>query len=80
MEIQEKIATTLAAGIAAFLVTKLIDAGWKLVTGKLPPDDDDDDLLRLAVFAGLSAIAATIARRYALRGANRFVASRKIGQ
>lgn len=80
MNITEKLATTLAAGLAALVVTKLVDAGWKAVTGELPPDDDADDVVRLAVFAGISAVAATVARRYALRSANRFIASRRIGQ
>lgn len=80
MKLEDKILTSVVAGVAAFLVSKALDSLWTSVTGELPPDDDDDDVWRLALFTGISAVAATVARRFAMRGAGRYIASRSAGQ
>lgn len=81
MNIVNKLATTVAAGAAAFLISKVIDTGWKKVTGEEPPTEDDDKgLLSLVVFAAVSAAAVALAQRYAVRETNRFLASHHIGE
>lgn len=80
MNITNKLVTTVVAGVAAFAISKAVTAGWELITGEAAPSEEDsDDMLRLAIFAGISAAAVAIAQHYALTGANRFLSSHQHG-
>ncbi|MFT0761653.1 DUF4235 domain-containing protein [Actinomyces sp. F1_1611] len=80
-EIKEKIATTIVAAAAAFAVTKAVDLAWKLATGQQPPtEEDDNSVLKVVVFAGVTAMAASWARQFALRKTNSYIAAHPFGQ
>lgn len=81
MNIASKLTTTIVAGAAAFLISKVVDTGWEMITGEAPPTEEDDDgLLRLVLFVSISAAAVAVAQRFALRGTNRFLTAHTKGQ
>lgn len=75
MDIGWKIVSTgavLAAGVAT---NKLVDVGWKLVTGHEPPTDEDDPGVRaweVFAFTVVSGAILGLMRHYAMRGASKF--------
>jgi len=73
MDIGWKIVSTGSAVVAGILANKLIDAGWKLVTGHEPPVDDPDDpsisFKELFVFAAVSGAVIGMSRQLAHAGA-----------
>lgn len=76
-DMKEKIVTTLAAGAAAFVVTKAVETSWRLFTGDKPPTDDDTDssTLKVVLFAGVAAMAAAWARQEAVKKTNSYIAA-----
>ncbi|UNX54669.1 DUF4235 domain-containing protein [Georgenia sp. TF02-10] len=59
----------LAAGV---LTNKIVDGGWKAITGHEPPTDEDDPDVgawQVIVFAAVSGALLGLARHYALKGA-----------
>ncbi len=76
-DLKEKIAMTLTAAAAAFVVTKAIETGWKLATGNTPPseDDVDDSTLKVVLFAGATAMAVAWARQATLKKTSSYIAA-----
>lgn len=75
MDIGWKLASTVAAGAAAFVASKVAEQGWKLATGHDAPrgeDEEDANLVQVLVFAVVSAALVTLAQRYAMKGAKRW--------
>lgn len=72
-----KIASAGAMGLSALVAGKVVEGGWKLVTGHDVPHEDDDEvaLAPLLAFAALSAVAVALAQRFTMKRAKRFVAS-----
>lgn len=76
---QQKIIQAVAVMGAGFVATKLLDVAWKMVTGNKPPLDDADDhapIREIVLFAAISGALAALARTFASRQAQRFVAKR----
>lgn len=73
MDIGWKIVSTGTALLAGLAATKVLDLGWKVVTGHEPPKDDGQAGLREAiVFAAVSGAVAAAARHFAMRGATKW--------
>lgn len=72
MDIGWKIVSTGSAVLAGLLANKLLDVGWKAVTGHNPPGDDDDpavSLTEVIVFAAVSGAVIGLSRQLAQTGA-----------
>ncbi|HLT83344.1 MAG TPA: DUF4235 domain-containing protein [Phototrophicaceae bacterium] len=73
MDIGWKIVSAGSAVVAGLLANKVLDVGWKLVTGHNPPGDDDNDpavsLTEIVVFAAVSGAVVGLARQLAQTGA-----------
>ncbi|QDB80492.1 DUF4235 domain-containing protein [Georgenia sp. 311] len=73
MDIGWKIVSTGSAVVAGILANKLLDLGWKAVTGHAPPGDDDGDpsvsFTEIVVFAAVSGAVVGLTRQLAQRGA-----------
>jgi len=73
MDIGWKIVSTGSAVVAGILANKLLDVGWKAVTGHAPPGDDGDDpgvsFTEIVVFAAVSGAVVGLSRQLAQRGA-----------
>ena len=73
MDIGWKIVSAGSAIAAGFLANKILDVGWKLVTGHEPPSDDPDNpsvsLTEIVVFAAVSGAVIGISRQLAQAGA-----------
>ncbi len=76
-EIKQKIATTIVAAAAAFIVSKTVDVAWKLITGDTPPSEEDPNqgTVKLVVFAGVTAMAAALARQLAVKKTQSYIAA-----
>lgn len=63
-------AVTLAVG---FLAPKIVDKGWKMVTGHNPPEQDEKGhLMQVLFYSALSAMAVTAIERGASMAVARF--------
>jgi hypothetical protein len=73
MDIGWKIVSTGSAVVAGLLANKLLDLGWKAVTGHEPPGDDHDDpavsITEIVVFAAVSGAVIGLSRQLAQVGA-----------
>lgn len=73
MDIGWKIVSAGSAIAAGFLANKILDVGWKAVTGHEPPSDDPDgptvSLTEIFVFAAVSGAVIGISRQLAQAGA-----------
>ena len=78
MDMGWKIASAGATAAATFLAAKATNAGWTLATGKQAPSVDDDEvpLGQIIVFSAVAAVVATLAQRYATRGAKKWYGPR----
>ena len=78
MDMGWKIASAGATAAATFLAAKATNAGWKLATGNEAPAVDDDEVpsTQVVVFAAVAAVVATLAQRYATRGAKKWYGPR----
>ncbi len=73
-----KVITTVATILAGLVANKVLGAAWKGVTGHEPPLDENDDefpLAEIVLFAAISGALVALARSYANRGANKWLAS-----
>ncbi|PYF99081.1 Protein of unknown function [Georgenia satyanarayanai] len=73
MDIGWKIVSTGSAVLAGLLANKLLDIGWKAVTGHEPPGEGNDDpavsLTEVVVFAAVSGAVIGLSRQLAQAGA-----------
>ncbi|WP_324649280.1 DUF4235 domain-containing protein [Georgenia sp. H159] len=73
MDIGWKIVSTGSAVLAGILANKVLDVGWKAVTGHEPPHEDPNDpsisTLEIVVFAAVSGAVIGIIRQFAQVGA-----------
>lgn len=76
MDIGWKIVGAGSAIVAGLLANKVLDVGWKAVTGHAPPDDDPDDptisLTEIVVFAAVSGAVVGISQQLARAGARKW--------
>ena len=75
MDIGWKLVSAGSVAIATFAATKVVNVGWKMVTGHEPPEDPDDPGVRLAeviAFAAISGALMGLTRQLALVGASRW--------
>lgn len=72
-----KIASAGAMGLSALVAGKVVEGGWKFVTGHDAPKEDDDEvgLPQLLAFAALSAVVVALAQRMTMTRAKRFAPS-----
>lgn len=74
MDLGWKIASGLSVAVAGILADKIVDFGWKAVTGRVPPRDTKEEaeanLVELAVFAVISGLLVTFLRRAATKKVN----------
>lgn len=71
MDIGWKLASTAALALSAMAAGKVVEMGWKAVTGNSAPTEDNDDatIIGVIAFAAVSAAVVAVAQRYAIRGA-----------
>ena len=73
MDIGWKIVSAGSAVAAGLLANKLLDLGWKAVTGHKPPSEQGDDptisLTEVMVFAAVSGAVVGLSRQLAQAGA-----------
>lgn len=74
MDIGWKIASAGSMALSAMVANKLVEGGWKLVTGNPIPREDDDNvqIVQLLAFAALSAVCVSFIQRYAIKGAKKW--------
>ena len=72
-----KIASAGAMGLSALVAGKVVEGGWRFVTGHevLKEDDDEVGLTQLLAFAALSAVVVALAQRFTMTKAKKFAAS-----
>jgi hypothetical protein len=70
-----RIATTVAALAAAFVVQRAVAAGWRAVTGHHAPraDDDDFSLGEIITYTAISAATVAAVRVFTARQAHHLV-------
>lgn len=70
-----RIATTVAALAAAFVVQKAVAAGWRAVTGHQAPraDDDEISLGEIITYTAISAATVAAVRVFTARKTNKIV-------
>ena len=73
MDIGWKIVSAGSAVVAGLAANKLLDIGWKAITGHEPPGDDPNDptisFVEIVVFAAVSGAVVGITRQLAQAGA-----------
>jgi hypothetical protein len=72
MDIRYKVVSTGALLLAGLITHKVLDIGWKAVTGNEPPKDPDDvgvKMWEVITFAAVSGALVGLTRQLALRGA-----------
>ncbi|MDO5720024.1 MAG: DUF4235 domain-containing protein [Actinomycetaceae bacterium] len=75
MNVPYKVASAGALAVSGIIANQIVDKGWKAVTGHESPQGQDEDntaIAELLVFAVVSGILVSLARRYALRGTKKF--------
>ncbi|KAE8762986.1 DUF4235 domain-containing protein [Georgenia thermotolerans] len=76
MDIGQRVVTTGALLVSGLVARKVLDVGWKAVTGHQPPQDPDDPGVKMwevVIFAALSGALVGLTRQLAMRGvAKRF--------
>lgn len=72
------VAGTVAALAATFLAQKLINAGWKALSGAELPDEADDDaqMPKIVIAAALTGAVIALVRVSASRGARKYAKKR----
>lgn len=79
MDVQHKVLNAGAMAVAGMVSGKVVDLGWKAVTGHPAPTDPDDaqtTFAELVVFAIISGALLGVARLIAQRSANRYYSGR----
>ncbi|WP_448073723.1 DUF4235 domain-containing protein [Georgenia yuyongxinii] len=72
MDIGYRIVSTGALLLAGVVTHKVLDLGWRAVTGHEPPQDPDDPGVKMwevITFAAVSGALVGLSRQLALRGA-----------
>lgn len=75
MDVGWKVVSAVSMGLAGMVAGKIVDVGWKAVTGHPAPTDPDDDNVTLAeivTFAVLSGAILGLARVLANEGAKKW--------
>lgn len=75
MDIGWKIVSAGSMAIAGMVASKVVNVGWKAVTGHNPPEDPEDPGVRMAevlTFALISGALMGLSRQLALTGASRW--------
>ncbi|MDO5729963.1 MAG: DUF4235 domain-containing protein [Actinomycetaceae bacterium] len=75
MNVPYKVASAGALAVSGIIANQVVDKGWKAVTGHESPQGQDEDnaaIVELLVFAVVSGVLVSLARRYALRGTKKF--------
>lgn len=75
MNVPYKVASAGALAVSGIIANQIVDKGWKAFTGHESPQGQDEDnaaIAELLVFAVVSGILVSLARRYALRGTKKF--------
>lgn len=74
MDIGWKIASGISLAVAGILADKMVDLGWKAVTGRVPPRNTEEEaqanILELALFAIISGLFVTLFRRVTTKKVN----------
>jgi hypothetical protein len=72
MDIGQRVVTTGALLVSGLVARKVLDVGWKAVTGHEPPQDPDDPGVKMwevVVFAAVSGALVGLTRQLATRSA-----------
>ncbi len=72
MDIGQRVVTTGALLVSGLVARKVLDVGWKAVTGHEPPQDPDDPGVKMwevVVFAAVSGALVGLSRQLATRTA-----------
>ncbi|EEJ53151.1 DUF4235 domain-containing protein [Mobiluncus mulieris] len=71
MNISWKIVNLGAVAMAGLLSDSIVKLGWKVATGKNPPEDDDLEvgLAEIVTFAVLSGVLLAITKRFTVQAA-----------
>ncbi|MHB1064119.1 MAG: DUF4235 domain-containing protein [Georgenia sp.] len=75
MDIGWKLVSAGSLLVAGLVTHKVLNIGWKAVTGHTPPQDPDDpavDLWEVVVFAAVSGALVGLSRQLALRSASKW--------
>ncbi|MFH5821661.1 DUF4235 domain-containing protein [Georgenia sp. AZ-5] len=75
MEMGYRVVSTGALLVAGLVTNKVLDLGWKAVTGHEPPHDPDDPGVKLwevLTFAAVSGALVGLTRQLAVRGASKW--------
>lgn len=70
-----KVVSAVSMGLAGLVAGKIVEIGWKAVTGKSAPVDPDDPgvtVAEIVVFATLSGALLGLSRQVAALGAKRW--------
>lgn len=75
--LKQRIARQLAAAATALVVSKALEMTWKLITRKDIPSEEDDDqqIVSVAIFVGVTAMVASLARQFAIRRTDTYLAA-----
>lgn len=71
MNVSWKVINFAVASVAGILSDSVTKRGWRIVTGRNPPQDDDLEvgLTELIVFAVLSGILLALTKRFTMKAA-----------
>ena len=72
MDIGQRVVTTGALLVSGLVARKVLDVGWKAVTGHEPPQDPDDPGVKMwevVIFAAVSGALVGLTRQLATRSA-----------
>ncbi|MDO4607141.1 MAG: DUF4235 domain-containing protein [Bowdeniella nasicola] len=75
MDIGWKIVSAGSMAVAGMVASKVVNVGWKAITGHNPPEDPEDPGVRMAevlTFALISGALMGLSRQLALTGASRW--------
>lgn len=80
MDIGWKIASAASLGLAGLVADKLVNVGWKAVTGhdapKGPEEEAQANLAELIVFGVVSGVLVTLIQRVAIKQTNKWYGGR----
>lgn len=74
MNISWKIVNLGAVAVAGLLSDNIVKLGWKVATGKNPPEDDDLEvgLAEVITFAVLSGALLAVTKRFTVQAASKW--------
>lgn len=81
MDIGWKIASAGSLAVAGFLADKIVDVGWKSVTGHTAPRNPEEEaeanLAEVVIFGVVSGVLVTLIQRFAVKQTNKWYGGRK---